>query len=69
MLLHYARGGRKVDSGPSAGDGSLNPNKSLFVRPFTMTEEEKRDVIEFLGALTDEEFLADPRFSDPFVNP
>ena len=69
VLLHYARGGRKVDSGPNASDGSMNPNKSLFVRPFLMTEEEKKDVIEFLRALTDEEFLTDPRFSDPFLKP
>lgn len=69
VLLHYARGGRKVDAGPNAGDGSMNPNKSLFVRPFLMTEDEKRDVIEFLRALTDEEFLSDPRFTDPFLTP
>lgn len=68
-LLHYARGGRRIDSGPAAGDGSQNPNKSLFVRSFTLTEPEKQDVLEFLRALTDPELLSDPRFSDPFVTP
>lgn len=68
-LAHYARGGRKIESGPGAGDGSLNPNKSLFIRRFEMSETEKQDVIEFLRALTDEEFLKDPRFSDPFSGP
>ena len=68
-LLHYARGGRKIDSGPSAGDGSQNPNKSLFIRPFELGEAEKADVIEFLRALTDEAFLKDPRLADPFSGP
>jgi cytochrome c peroxidase len=68
-LLHYARGGRKVDSGAGAGGGSLNPNKSLFVRPFDLTEQEKQDVLEFLRSLTDPELLTDPRFADPFKQP
>jgi len=66
-LLHYASGGRKIAAGPAAGDGSLNPNKSLLVRAFDMNEQEKQDVLEFLRSLTDFEFLADPRFADPFV--
>jgi cytochrome c peroxidase len=68
-LLHYARGGRKVDSGAGAGGGSLKPNKSLFVRPFDLTEQEKQDVLEFLRSLTDPELLTDPRFADPFKQP
>jgi cytochrome c peroxidase len=31
-----------------------------------LTEEEKEGLIEFLNAMTDEQFLNDPRFSDPF---
>jgi len=33
--------------------------------PFSVTEAEKRDLIEFLRSLTDEELLHDPRRSDP----
>ena len=68
VLLHYARGGRRIDSGAQAGDGSLNPNKSAFVRFFSPTDQELADVLAFLESLTDREFLTDPRFADPFVS-
>jgi cytochrome c peroxidase len=34
-----------------------------------LSNEEKNQIIQFLKTLTDEEFLKDPRFSDPFQNP
>lgn len=58
VVDHYAAGGR------GGGVGSLY--KSGFVRGFELRPEERRDLIEFLGSLTDEEFLRDPRFSDPW---
>jgi cytochrome c peroxidase len=67
VLDHYARGGRLIESGPNAGDGSLNPNKSAFLNGFAMTEQEKQDLLAFLGALTDEDLLTNPKYSDPFV--
>ncbi|MEM8963191.1 MAG: MbnH family di-heme enzyme [Acidobacteriota bacterium] len=63
----YAAGGRNIDTGPYAGDGRANPNKSGFVPGFPMTEQEKADLIAFLHALTDESFLTDARFADPFA--
>jgi cytochrome c peroxidase len=66
-LLHYARGGRRIEGGSRGGDGSLNPNKSAFVRFFQPTDQELADVLAFLQSLTDSEFLRDPRFSDPFL--
>ncbi len=66
VLDHYARGGTRTASGPNAGDGKDNPNKSLFLRGFTLTAQERQDVLEFLRSLTDSEFIRDPRFSDPF---
>lgn len=67
VLEHYARGGRLIESGPNAGDGSLNPNKSAFLNGFAMTEQEKQDLLAFLGALTDEDLLTNPKHSDPFA--
>ena len=55
VLDHYAAGG-KFD----------HPNKSRILKPFRLTESEKRDLIEFLRSLTDEELLHDPRWSDPW---
>lgn len=69
VLEHYARGGRLIASGPNAGDGATHPNKSFFVRQFDLSSDEKADVVAFLRSLTDEEFLTDPRFADPFKTP
>lgn len=55
VIDHYAAGGRMHD-----------PNKSPLVRPLNLTEEDKRDLIEFLKSLTDEEMPHDPRWSDPW---
>ena len=69
VLDHYARGGRLIEDGPNAGDGALNPNKSSFVSGFAITEREKADIIAFLKALTDEDLLTNPAYSDPFAEP
>jgi cytochrome c peroxidase len=69
VIDHYAAGGRAIRSGEFKGDGSLNPNKSAFVKGFSLTAREKRDLIAFLKSLTDEKFLRDPRFSDPWKQP
>jgi cytochrome c peroxidase len=61
VLDHYAAGGRA-----SAHGAGPSPFQSEFVRGFTLTDQEKLDVLAFLESLTDPEFLTDPRFSDPF---
>jgi cytochrome c peroxidase len=66
VLDHYAAGGRTITEGPYAGVGSETPFKSMFLLGFTMTEEERADIVHFLESLTDEEFLNNPDFSDPF---
>ncbi len=66
VLAHYAAGGRAIRLGPRAGDGSTNPHKSPFVTGFTLTEQERDDLIAFLESLTDQAFLTDPRFADPW---
>ena len=67
VLDHYAAGGRTIESGPLAGDGSANPLKSGFLVGFRLTDQERSDIKEFLCSLTDEEFLNNPHFADPFV--
>lgn len=66
VIDHYAAGGRTIASGPRAGAGARNPLKSSFVPGFTLTAEERADLLAFLKSLTDGEFLVDPRFSDPW---
>lgn len=62
----YAAGGRLIEEGPLAGDGRANPYKSSFVSGFEMSEQDKADLLAFLESLTDEVFLSEPKFSDPW---
>ena len=57
VIAHYAAGG-KVE----------HANKTRILRPFPLTEGERRDLIEFLKSLTDEELLRDPRWADPWLS-
>lgn len=69
VIDFYAAGGRVVAEGPRAGDGRSHPGKSPFIVGFTLTAEERQDLLSFLASLTDEQFLTDPRYSDPFARP
>ncbi len=68
VIDHYARGGRLISEGPFAGDGAKSPYKSELIVGFSMTTQERQDVIAFLHSLTDWTFVCDPRFVDPFGN-
>ena len=65
VLDHYAAGGRAhgLDS------SRVSPVQSSFVRRFVLTPQEKEDVLAFFDALTDTDFLTDPRFADPALQP
>jgi cytochrome c peroxidase len=54
VIDHYAKG------------GTASPGRSPLVRGFTITEAEKRDLVEFLKSLTDEQLLGNPEISGPF---
>jgi cytochrome c peroxidase len=69
VLDHYAHGGRIIANGPNAGDGSKNPNKSQFVSGFPLTPQQRADLKAFLESLTDEEFLHNPAFANPWPIP
>lgn len=66
-LDHYSAGGRTIASGPYRGVGRLNPHKDLVLKGFSLSARDRRDLIAFLNALTDREFLTDPAFADPFT--
>ena len=66
VIAHYAAGGRTITEGEYAGIGSENPYKSEFVPGFIISEEEITDLLSFLSTLTDETFLTNPAYSDPF---
>ena len=43
-----------------------HPNLDFRMRPLNFTDSEKAALLAFLKTLTDERFLTDPKFSDPF---
>jgi cytochrome c peroxidase len=66
ITAHYARAGRLISAGENAGDGSQSPYKDALMVGFTLNPQELDDVLAFLDALTDWDFICDPRHSDPF---
>lgn len=57
VVDHYAAGGRTVHYGENAGVGAENPYKDPRVAGFTLTTQEKQDLLNFLQNLTDVGFL------------
>ncbi len=66
---HYAAGGRTITAGAYAGVGRENPNKSPSIAGFTLTPDQRADLVAFLQSLTDEALLSDPRFANPWRRP
>jgi cytochrome c peroxidase len=66
VIDHYAAGGRTIDSGLNAGRGHDNPNKDHLIAGFSLSRQDRADLIAFLESLTDEAVLHDPRFANPW---
>ena len=66
VVDHYSVGGRTIRHGVNAGNGAKNPNRDPLIVAARLTPREKRDLIAFLESLTDETFLANPRFANPW---
>jgi cytochrome c peroxidase len=49
-----------------AGAGHNNPNKDPLIAGFTLSPQDRSDLIEFLKSLTDEAVLHDRRFANPW---
>ncbi len=67
VIRHYEAAGRTIAQGTRAGDGSRSPYKSPFIKGFSLGDQERADMLEFLASLTDETVLQEPRFADPFA--
>jgi cytochrome c peroxidase len=62
----YEYGGRNIATGPNAGNGRINLNKDQRITGFSITEEEKLQLIDFLLSLSESADLDDVRFKNPF---
>jgi len=67
VIDFYAAGGREIRQGINIGDGRKNPRKSQFVKSFDLNAQQKDQLLDFLSTLTDQDFIDDRRFSDPFI--
>ena len=61
IRTHYATKGRAVHAGKPA-----NPLRSRLIDGFQISDREVRDLVEFLKSLTDESFVKNPKFFDPW---
>jgi cytochrome c peroxidase len=52
-----------------ASPGPATPGRSPLVHGFTVTGDERRDLLEFLKSLTDQAFLKDTRYAAPATPP
>lgn len=66
VIAHYAAGGRTVSEGPNRGVGHDNSNKSPRIGGFSLTPDDRADLLAFLRSLTDEEVVRDPKLSNPW---
>ena len=55
--------------GENAGGNNANAAPAAQLRGFTLTREERTQVIAFLNALTDQRFVTAPEYADPWVQP
>ncbi|MFG0258317.1 MAG: cytochrome c peroxidase [Phycisphaerales bacterium JB043] len=61
VIEHYNSG---VENAPNLGPTLQNPDGT--VRRLNLTQQQKDALVAFLGTLTDQQFLTDERYSDPF---
>ena len=66
VIDHYAAAGRRIDSGPGAGNGATSPLKNALVVGFELSDAERKGLLDFLKSLTDEGFTTNPAYSDPW---
>lgn len=67
VLDHYAAAGRTIATGPDAGNGAGNPYKDSLLQGFTLTADQRADLHAFFDSLTDDAFLTDPTFANPWL--
>jgi cytochrome c peroxidase len=63
----YAQGGRVIANGPDAGDGRKNPYKNPLISGFSMNQQERKDIVNFLLSLSDSTVVKNPSYTNPFM--
>lgn len=66
VIDFYAAGGLVTEINGELSDGRAHPLKSSFVRGFALTADEKQALLAFLHSLSDEQFVTNPAYSNPW---
>lgn len=66
VIDFYAAGGLVTTVNGEHSDGRNHPGKSSFVRGFSLTTDEKQALLAFLHSLSDEQFITNPAYSNPW---
>jgi cytochrome c peroxidase len=67
VLDVYINGGRKIEEGINKGDGTKNIFKHKFIKGFSLNENEKKNLLSFLLALSDSSFVKNSTYQNPYV--
>jgi cytochrome c peroxidase len=67
VIENYTAGGRKLQQGIYAGDGTVNPYKHAFISGFSISAADKINLISFLQSLSDTGFISNPAYQNPFT--
>ena len=67
-LSVFESGGRKILKGEWKGDGRKNVHKNNLISGYSITDEERLQLVHFLQSLDDSSILTNPLFRDPFQN-
>jgi cytochrome c peroxidase len=63
VIAHYQNGGRAAANGHGGRD---SPIKNAHLQGFELTMQERDDIVAFLTSLTDDSFVVNPAFADPW---
>jgi cytochrome c peroxidase len=66
VVDHYAAGGRIITDGIYNGNGNKNKYKHNLIKGFTISTNEKLDLIAFLISLSDSNFIKNKNYQNPF---
>ncbi|MBU1308069.1 MAG: di-heme enzyme [Gammaproteobacteria bacterium] len=68
VIDFYAAGGLVTTVNDQLSDGRQHPLKSSFVRGFALTAAEKQALLAFLHSLSDEQFITNPAYANPWLS-
>jgi cytochrome c peroxidase len=66
VIRNYENGGRITTKGLLKGNGPANPYKSKLIKGFSLTDEERKDLVNFLLSISDSSVLINKNYSNPF---